>query len=93
MIDDFGLEVSGVHRAALAILIGTQVERAGFLFFLADDEHVGDFLQCCLTDFVSDFFAAVVDERADASGFPFFGDFLAVGHEGVGDGQKGCLNR
>src|ERR1700722_7250791 len=60
---------------------------AGFGFFAADYEHVGDFLQLGVADFSLHFFVALVEFDANARGKQFLHHFCGVSVLAFRDGQ------
>ena len=60
-------------------------------FFLADDEHDGDFLELGVTDARADFFGAGVEVGAQAGFLEGGEDFLGVGVEFFGDREDADL--
>ena len=81
-IDDFG-EGLGAEVAFAAMADG---DGAGFGFFCADDEHVGNFLELGVADFCGELFVAVVEMNADVVALESFGDVLGVVGDFFADG-------
>ncbi len=87
--DDFG-EGLGALVAFAAMADG---DGAGFGFFCADDEHVGNFLELGVADFGRELFVAVVEMDANVVALESFGDVLGVVGDFFADGADLDLHR
>src|SRR5579863_3343224 len=66
---------------------------AGFGFFCADDEHVGNFLELGVADFGRELFVAVVEMDANVVALQSFGGVLGVVGDFFADGADLDLDR
>src|SRR5712692_11234802 len=88
--DEKVLEGLGAEVALAAV---AHRDRASIGFLAADHEHVGHLLELCVADFSLQFFVAVVQVRAEASGGKRCSDFAGVVEELFADGQHLRLHR